>query len=345
MSKKTLVTSLLAVLLAIGVVQQRSIVKAATELAKEALADETPSAQEGPAFDVDDVSTVDKLATTKKKRGNGFVRAIGAPFRALGRMFGGGKKNDQQTRRINSKEAEKFESTKLARVKDATTPVVATSTAKTLPTTPTSIATFEKHLNKGRELLLGGDVNGAITELTTAKELHQRSAEANKLLGVAYESKGWRDSALKCFEMAVQLDGDNAEHLNNLGYLLYKNGDHERATKYLKRAAKIAQKNPRIWNNLGLVYCERGKFDDAFKSFVQASGEFAAHISIAARLQRHAYARDAIKHLEKAQALRPNSPDVLAKLVFLYETTGRLTDAQNARRAIVALETSADAKK
>ena len=109
-------------------------------------------------------------------------------------------------------------------------------------------------------------MNEAITELTTAVALHQRSAEANKLLGVAYESKGWRDSALKSFEMAVRLDGDNAEHLNNLGYLLYKNGDHERATKYLKRAAKIAKNNPRIWNNLGLAQCRREKFDDAFES-------------------------------------------------------------------------------
>jgi Flp pilus assembly protein TadD len=342
MSKKTLVSSLLAVLLAIGVVQQRSIVKAATELAKEALADETPSPEEVPAFDVDDVSTIDKFPTKKKKRGNGFVRAIGAPFRALGRLFGGGsKKNEQQVRRLSNKEIEKFESTKLTRINDANTPV---STSKTLPTTPTSVATFEKHLNKGRELLLEGDVNEAITELKTATALHQRSAEANKLLGVAYESKGWRDSALKSFEMAVHLDGDNAEHLNNLGYLLYKSGDYERATKYLKRAAKIAKNNARIWNNLGLVYCERGKFDDAYKSFAQAVGEFGGRLSIAAQLQQRGYAKDAIKHLEKAQAMRPNSADVLTKLVSLYEMTGRPTDAENARRAIVALKTFADAK-
>jgi Flp pilus assembly protein TadD len=336
MSKKTLHASLLAVLLAVGVVQHHSIVTAATVLTEEALAEET-------AFDVDDVSTIDKLPT-KNKRGNGFVRAIGAPFRALGRLFGGGgKKNEQQARRMNNKDSDKFEGTKLVRIKDATTPVP-TSTSESLPTTPTSIATFEKQLNKGRELLLAGEVNEAIAELTTAKALHQRSAAVYKLLGVAYESKGWRDSALKSFEMAVQLDEDNAEHLNNLGYLLYKNGDYERATKFLKRAAKIAQNNSRIWNNLALVYCEREKFDDAYKSFVQAVGEFGGRMNMAAQLQQRGRAKDAIKHLEKAQALRPNSPDVLAKLVSLYEMTGRPTDAENARRAIVALKTFADAK-
>jgi Flp pilus assembly protein TadD len=344
MDKKTLLVSLLAVLLVVGLVQHRSIATAATILAEEALAEEISSTEDLPEFDINDVSTVDKLSTTKKKRGNGFVRAIGAPFRALGRLFGGGsKKNEQQARRISNEEMQKFESNKLTRVNDAATPV-ASSTSKTLPTTPTSVATFEKHLNKGRELLLAGDVNEAITELTTATALHQRSAEANKLLGVAYESKGWRDSALKSFEMAVYLDEDNAEHLNNLGYLLYKNGDYERATKYLKRAAKIAKKNARIWNNLGLAYCERGKFDDAYKSFTQAAGEFGGRLTIAAQLQQRGYAKDAVKHLEKAQAMRPNSSDVLAKLVSLYEMTGRPTDAENARRAIVALKTFADAK-
>jgi Flp pilus assembly protein TadD len=210
--------------------------------------------------------------------------------------------------------------------------------------TPPSTAEFEKHLSKARELLVAGDVNNAINELTTATAINQKSAEANNLLGVAYESKGWRDSALRSFEMAVTLDEDNPEHLNNLGFLLYKNGDYERATKFLKRAAKLGN-NPRIWNNLGLVYCEREKFDDAYRSFVQAAGEYQGRLNIAAQLQQRGHAQDAIKHLEKAQALRPNSSEVLAKLVTLYEMTGRPADAENARRAIVALKTFADANK
>jgi Flp pilus assembly protein TadD len=200
-------------------------------------------------------------------------------------------------------------------------------------------------LNKARELLVAGEVDNAISELTTATAINQKSAAANNLLGVAYESKGWRDSALRSFEMAVTLDENNAEHLNNLGFLLYKNGDYERATKYLKRAAKIDKTNPRIWNNLGLVYCEREKFDDAYRSFAQATGEYQGRLNIAAQLQQRGHAQEAISHLEKAQALRPNSPEVLARLVSLYEMTGRPTDAENARRAIVALKTFADANK
>jgi Flp pilus assembly protein TadD len=200
-------------------------------------------------------------------------------------------------------------------------------------------------LTKARQLLLAGDANAAISELTSATAINQRSAEANKLLGVAYEAKGWRDSALRSFEMAVTLDENNPEHLNNLGFLLYKNGDYDRANRLLKRAAKIAKTNPRIWNNLALVQCERGKFDDALESFVRAVGDYQGRMNIAAQLQQHGRAKDAIKHLEVARSMQPNSTDVLNKLVSLYEMTGRPSDAETARRALIALKTSAEANK
>ena len=347
MSKKAFASSLLAVYLMFAFVQHNTTVNAGifdwSGLVAEQVAVEEPIAVDSD----NDGKTKDSADTSTKKRGNGFVRALSAPFRALGRLFGGGgKKNDQQqqARRISNKEAEKFESTKLTRIKDATTPVE-TSPSSSAPATPSSTAEFENYLNKARQLLLAGDVNGAINELTSATAINQRSAEANKLLGVAYESKGWRDSALRSFEMAVTLDENNPEHLNNLGFFLYKTGEYERATKFLKRAAKTAQNNPRIWNNLGLVQCERGKFDDAYKSFVRAVGEYQGRMNIAAQLQQRGHAKEAIKHLEYAQAMQPNSTDVLNKLVSLYEMTGRPSDAETARRTLIALKTSAEANK
>lgn len=341
MSKKTLVASLLGVLLVAGIVQHYSVA-AARAIDWLAVEVKEAAAEEDLATDDDQTKTTDTNATTKKKRGNRFVRAIGVPFRALGRLFGGGgKKNDEQARRISNKEVEQFESNPLLRIRDANSVTAPTGAASD---SNSSALAFDNHLKQGRKLLMAGDVNGAISELTAATAINSKSAEANRLLGVAYESNGLRDLALRSLEMAVHSEENNAEHLNNLGFLLYKNGDLERATKYLKRAAKIAQNSARIWNNLGLVYCERGKFDDAYKSFAQAAGEYGGRLSIAAQLQQRGYAKDAIKHLEKAQAIQPNSAEVLTKLVSLYEMTGRPTDAESARRAIVALKTFADAK-
>ena len=340
--KRTFASSLLAVALLLSMVQHRSI---ATAVGFDSLTLPVETAMSDGTVNADTDTLNTSVAGDQQKSGNRFVRALSAPFRAIGRLFGG-KKNDQVARRISKKDAEKFEGNAGTQLKDATTPVVTSnSNPDAAPMTATSTAQFQEHLNNARRLLAAGDPNNAINELTTATAINQRSAEANNLLGIAYESKGWRDTALKSFETAVQLDQDNAEYLNNLGFLLYKSGNYEQATKTLKRAAKLARNNPRIWNNLALVYCERGKFDDAYKSFVLAVGEYSGQLNMAAQLQQRGYAKDAIMHLEKAQALRPNSVEVLNKLVALYEMTGRHTDAESARRSLVALKTFADANK
>jgi|ERR1043165_7551936 Flp pilus assembly protein TadD len=347
MSKKAFASSLLAVYLLFAFVQHNTTASAGV-FDWSALVTEEVAVDSAAVDSNTDGTNKDSANASTQKRGNGFVRVLSAPFRALGRLFGGGgkknEKNEQQARRISKQDAEKFESTRLTRIQDATTPVVAPP-SNPVPETPSSVAEFEDHLNNARQLLLAGDANGAINELTSATAINQKSAEANKLLGVAYESKGWRDSALRSFEMAVTLDENNPEHLNNLGFLLYKNGDYERANRLLKRAAKIAKTNPRIWNNLALVQCERGNFDDAYESFVRAVGEYQGRMNVAAQLLQHGRAKEAIKHLEYAQSMRPNSTDVLNKLVSLYEMTGRVTDAETARRTLIALKTSAEANK
>jgi Flp pilus assembly protein TadD len=282
-----------------------------------------------------------------KQEGNGFLRALKAPFKAIGRIFGGGKKkksddNNASLQRISEKDQRKFESAPRVVINDAT------STTKEPPSNvnrTTTSGDFSLHLAKGRELLNAGDVTGAIGELTLATSIDPKSAETKNLLGVAYEAKGLRRLALESFKAAVEADKDNAEYLNNYGFLLFKNGDNDEATKQLKRAAKLSPKDARIWNNLGLVQCHRGKFDDAFRSFARAVGDFNGHINLAAQLSSLGHAKEAIRHLEMAQSMQPNSVDVLAKLVSLYEMTGRLSDAETARRSIVALRTFADANK
>src|ERR1051325_4791071 len=337
MKNKTLASSVLAVIVLIVLVQQRSVTTA------------------GP-FDwstqptiVKGVSTVDdadvpanSTDTTQKKSGNGFTRVLGAPFRAISRLFSGGdkKKEQQQAQRVSTKDAAKVESNKINRVKDAPTP-----DAPSAPNSAVSQSRADTHLQRGQELLMSGDLNGAIAELSISASSDSKSGEARNLLGVAYENKGLRQRALDSFKAAVKLDKDNAQYLNNYGFLLYKNGNLEEATKQLKHAAKNSPNDARIWNNLGLAQCQRGKFDDAYESFVKAAGEYAGRVNIAAQLLQRGYAKDAITHLEAAHALQPNSPDVLNKLVSLYEMTGRHTDAKTARRSLVALKTFAEANK
>jgi len=294
------------------------------------------------ASDANENTTANDNSVPNKK-GNSFTRALTAPFRAIGRLFGVGKKNDQIVRRISNKEAAKFEAAKITRVKDAS--IIDPAPLSNQSDSAVALTEFDLHLQQGRNFLMTGDANSAISELTIAATLNEKSGEVHKLLGIAFENKGLRDRALKEFEAALKTDDDNPEHLNNLGFLLFKSGDYERATKYLKRAAKAAPRDARILNNLALAQCRREKFDDAFVTFTRAVGEYDAHLNMAAQLQNQAHAQLAIKHLEQAQAMRPNSIDVLTKLVSLYELTGRATDAENTRRMLLANKSFADANK
>jgi len=307
-------------------------------------------------------------------QGNGFLRALGAPFRAIGRLFGR-KKNENKLERISEKEAKRFESVPATQVSQTTTAPAASSTSPTASVNTNGTAATNAapaanalessgfgsapatspaealeaaaldHLEKGRTLLNNNDLNGAIAELSMAASAAPKLGEPSTLLGVAYWRKGLRDLAERSLENAVRLNKDDAQNLNNLGFLLYENQDYEKAAKYLKRAAKLSPNDPRIWNNLGLAQSERGKFDDAFESFARAQGEYRGHLNVAARLQQRGDTKKAIKHLEKAVALQPNSPDVLVKLIELYDGKGDEKLAQSGRATLEQLRTVAKTDK
>lgn len=331
---KSTLSSLMAIVLLVALVSQPRVTTAegydwAAHVAAEAAAEaaENEAAQE-------------TAETPKKKSGNGFTRALSAPFRALGRLFGGGnsnKKSEQSSaRKISEKDAATFESAKISRVKDA-------RTEEATPVVPNQPANV--HLQNGRELLNAGKVNEAIAELTAAQSADPKSAEIQNLLGVAYGSKGMNDRALKAFEAAVRADKDNAQYLNNYGFLLLQTNDFEKAIKQLKRAAKLSPNDARIWNNLAIAQCQRGKFEEAYQSFVRAVGEYDGRVNMAAQLLAQGLGQEAIKHLEVANSIRPESTEVLARLAGLYRMTGRITDAENARRNLLALQASAAVQK
>jgi Flp pilus assembly protein TadD len=301
-------------------------------------------------------SSDDSILSSQVEEGreNGFLGALKAPFKALGKLFGGGKKKKGKLERISEKDAKKFESVQGVQTTN-NTPLPAVSpqgnatdvSGMTTSGQKTSAEALETialdHLEKGRALLNSHDLNGAIGELSMAASANPKLSEANSLLGVAYWRKGLRDVAQRSFETAVRINKDDPQNLNNLGYLLYENGDYQNATKYFKRAAKLTPNDPLIWNNLGLAQSEREHFDDAYESFARAQGEYKGHLNVATRLEHNGSTKKAIKHLEKALALKPNSIDVLARLVDLYSSTGNEKQAESARSTLLAARTLANA--
>src|SRR5262245_48551039 len=62
-------------------------------------------------------TTTSRDGSKEDKKGNGLVGVLKAPFKAIGRLFGGGKK--EKLARLSEKDVKQFETKGLARINDA----------------------------------------------------------------------------------------------------------------------------------------------------------------------------------------------------------------------------------
>lgn len=270
----------------------------------------------------DSGSEAGEAQPVKKKGGNKIVKVFAAPFKAFGRLFGG--KDDNRLQRMSEKDADRFASVGVTKIKDARN-----QNDRKVRTDGSA----REHMESGRDFLLEGRYNEAISELSTAVSLDPKLTEAHNLLGVAYDKKGFADRAKESFERAVKLEED-AETLNNLGFSLYQNGNYRAAIDRLKRAAKLAPNDERILNNLGLAYCRLGKVDEAYKAFARATGPLTGNLNTAKMMERFGREDDAIRYYEAARQIDPNNTIALRRLADLYERVGRASDAGWARSAL-----------
>lgn len=341
-----------------------------------------------------------------KSKGNAFARAISAPFRALARLFGGGKSKSETAKKtpapaqpstvtaqstsnvetaqnVPAEESkpgkgdaapaspgrvtaaiqpEPVEAPRVEPITATTARVRETVEATSVPAVtasegvrvvrpsdgevardlqpkmwiPKIVGVPSDPVSQGRALLQHGYVQEAVAELQTAATtgLPEQLAEANNLLGLAYDRLGWHRMAADAYERALASSPKDYVALTNLGYSLYLADDYKGALKRLKQAAKLAPNEPVIFNNLGVVNARLGRLDDAFKNLAKGSGEYEAHLKLAGILEDQRRDQDAVKHYEAALRLQPDASAVLERLVALYERTGARDKADTARRSL-----------
>jgi Tfp pilus assembly protein PilF len=260
---------------------------------------------------------------------NAFGRALKAPFKAIGRLFGGGKEKDKAKEKAKAETPppKGFESAPAVRVQDSSV---------SAPTAKKEGETAAELLARGRELLATGSLNEAVAVLSRAASLDPSLAEAHDLLGVALDRKGLAQTAQQSFTRALDLAPKDARALNNYGYYLYRQGEYKEAVKYLKRAAKLAPADEQVWNNLGLAQFRRGKYADAYRSFARAVGEFRALMSTGNMLELAGRDEEAYKYFEEAHRLDPASRAALQHLADVCQRLGKLKEAAAARYALQA---------
>ena len=100
-----------------------------------------------------------------KKKGSRFARFFKAPFKAVGKIFGGGGGEGGRVARMTEADAARFESVGVVRVEDG---------GRRRPEVTGTEGSARDHLERGRALLQSGDLNEAIAELSRAASLDAR---------------------------------------------------------------------------------------------------------------------------------------------------------------------------
>ena len=370
MSRNRVPAIALSALLAAGAFAPRM---ARGEIAPEVAPAEVTAPAEFAAVEMAPVAAEPAPPSVEKRKGNAFVRVITAPFRALGRLFGGGRKSASAESARKKAEQPAQVAAQVDAVKPAAPPTSAAAAppapahqpAPTVAATTPPPAVAEQPavkivrpddearpappagrwipviegigkdpLTQGRALLEHGYLREAIAELSAAASGTENLAEANNLLGLAYDRLGDHRAAAEAYQRALVVAPKDAVLLANLGYSLYLSNDFPGALKRLREASRLAPRLAVVHNNLGIVEARVGKYDDAFRSFARASNQYDAHLKLAAILDFERRDKQAVRHYEAALRLQPGTTAVLERLVTLYERTGDRTKAETARRTL-----------
>ncbi len=171
----------------------------------------------------------------------------------------------------------------------------------------------------GVALLASGKAKEAIVALTRARELDPETPQRHGNLGTALMLVGrTREAVSQYEEQARILDGDARAH-SDLGTALLAAGELERGSKELERAVELDPNRASIRSNLGYALQLRGKTKEAIQMYREAirldEKAVSAWINLGALLGRDVTTRgEGKKALERARALDPSDPRVLANL-------------------------------
>lgn len=119
-----------------------------------------------------------------------------------------------------------------------------------------------------------GDIFMAEKRYREAAEVYQENSKGSAVLlnktGIAYHQMLQLDSAGKYYRLAIRVDPNYAEAVNNLGTIYYAKKSFRRAVSEYKKALRINPKSASMWSNLGTGYFARKDYVRAADAWRQA---------------------------------------------------------------------------
>lgn len=125
--------------------------------------------------------------------------------------------------------------------------------------------------NRGAELLLKGDREGALSWLETAVRIDDSLADAWLNLGVVHRRLGALEEAESAYWRALEIDPESTSAYQNLSALLLNNVERrEEGLRLLALTDRGGNQNPFNFLTLGDISLDRGSLEDAERYYRRA---------------------------------------------------------------------------
>jgi tetratricopeptide (TPR) repeat protein len=218
------------------------------------------AAVESRADAAPNVATNDSTDGANKKGGNAFLRALAAPFRALARLFGEGKKNSSTSDVAKTKqETTKTNAAAVTNVATVAPPAATHSPSAVTPTTLPAL-TFPAASPASPAQTTAATVTPPAAPTMGERETTTNAPFTPLVVGVRHDpisqgraliNEGLIESAISELSVAAATGVNLLEANNLLGLAYDRRGQHKEAQGFYERALTVAPNDAHVINNLG----------------------------------------------------------------------------------------------
>ena len=180
------------------------------------------------------------------------------------------------------------------------------------------------HTNLGVALQSDGHLEEAIRHYTAALEVDPEYANAQNNLGLALDRLGKRHEAISHLRAAVRSAPGVAEHHLNLAPMLVENRNWDEAIEHLYAALEIEPDNPELYFHLGRAYSRQerwGKAAECLREAVRLQPNVAHNRStLAYILHKQGQTEAAQDEYQEAWRLDPHWAETATRSVWIFAT-------------------------
>jgi|HubBroStandDraft_5_1064220.scaffolds.fasta_scaffold10741_4 tetratricopeptide (TPR) repeat protein len=119
-----------------------------------------------------------------------------------------------------------------------------------------------------------GDIFMAEKRYPEAAEIYRENSKGSAIMlnktGIAYHQMVQLDLAEKYYRLALRVDPQYSEAVNNLGTVYYAKKSYRRAVNQYKKSLRLNPQSASVWSNLGTCYFARKEYRQATEALQRA---------------------------------------------------------------------------